>query len=242
MPKCILSGFTSKGNVRLRNEDSILINSEVLNDEKQYFKKLNLDKNVYIKLAIADGMGGHSDGHIASKVAIEYIKEESFENLGKQTFQNINERFLELNRGSFTTKAMGTTLTLIKISNNKVECFSVGDTPAFVIKNNSCLVLNKLDNFSDKHGIKSSMITNCLGANTLNKELKIHSNIISLLSLESILICSDGVSNFINEQDIIELSNKTNSENLAQEIVSKAIDAGSDDNASVVIVRFNKGE
>ena len=111
MQSYTLTGFTTKGNARLRNEDSILINSELLKDEKKYFKKLNLDENIYIKLAIADGMGGHLDGHIASKVAIEYVKEESFENLGKQTFQNINERFLELNRGSFPAKAMGTTVT-----------------------------------------------------------------------------------------------------------------------------------
>ena len=71
MQSYTLTGFTTKGNARLRNEDSILINSELLKDEKKYFKKLNLDENIYIKLAIADV----SDGALNSAV---FLKENSF--------------------------------------------------------------------------------------------------------------------------------------------------------------------
>ena len=82
-------------------------------------------------------MGGHDDGHIASRVAIEYIKQLKNKKINIQTFFDINERFKELNIGSIAKNAMGTTLSIIKLRNKKLEYFSVGDTSIYLIENNS---------------------------------------------------------------------------------------------------------
>ena len=128
---------------------------------------------------------------------------------------------------------MGTTLTLIKVSNDKLECLSVGDSPVYLIKSNSCEVFNRLDQLEKK----SPIITNCLGANTSSKELKVHYNTSSLLNIDGVIICSDGVSNKLNEQEILKLFNN-NTKDLAHALVTKAIEKGSEDNASVALIKF----
>lgn len=233
--KYIIEAKTTKGNVRIRNEDALLIKNQILINEQSFSSKGFIDEDIII--GIADGMGGHDDGHIASRVAIEYIKQLKNKKINIQTFFDINERFKELNIGSIAKNAMGTTLSIIKLRNKKLEYFSVGDTSIYLIENNSLTLINELDHLKNKYGKNLSVITNCLGANTSNKALFVHSGIKLLENNSSILICSDGVYNFLDKKDFIKLLTNENITNPVQEILSLALKNGSDDNASAILLR-----
>ena len=123
--------FTDPGKVRDHNEDNVII--------------LNNTNNEFV-LAVADGMGGHKAGEIASKIAIDTItnKFESIESLGKKedaiewmrnTVQDINHKIFEYTDKNQESKGMGTTLVIAIKTDDYILYGNIGDSSGFVIKN-----------------------------------------------------------------------------------------------------------
>ena len=122
--------LTDVGKVRDHNEDSVII---VENDEKSYL------------MAIADGMGGHSAGEVASSIAIKYLESQflsSFKGMNKVDAVNwIRDSVDEINSLIFKyedehpeSKGMGTTLVLAILTKDYLLFGNVGDSSGFVMK------------------------------------------------------------------------------------------------------------
>ena len=123
--------FTDPGKVRDHNEDNVII--------------LNNTNNEFV-LAVADGMGGHKAGEIASKIAIDTITNnfESIESLGKKedaiewirnTVQDINHKIFEYTDKNQESKGMGTSLVIAIKTDDYILYGNIGDSSGFVIKN-----------------------------------------------------------------------------------------------------------
>ena len=125
--------LTDAGKVRDHNEDSVIILS-------------NSDGN-YL-MAIADGMGGHSAGEVASSIAINYLQKnfnESFKNMSKVDAVNwIRDSVDEINSSIFEyeavhpeSKGMGTTLVMAILTKDYLLFGNVGDSSGFVMRDKS---------------------------------------------------------------------------------------------------------
>ena len=125
--------FTDPGKVRSHNEDSVTI--------------INNDRNEFI-LAVADGMGGHKAGEVASAIAIEHIRESfySLETMGTKEeaidwlrliVKEINEKIFEYADKNPESKGLGTTLVIAIKTNDYILYGNIGDSSGYVIKNNT---------------------------------------------------------------------------------------------------------
>ena len=125
--------FTDPGKVRSHNEDSVTIISNEYDD---------------FILAIADGMGGHKAGEIASSIAIEHIKK-SFNKIEKMgtkddaidwlriIVKEINDQIFKYAKKNPESKGLGTTLVIAIKTNDYILYGNIGDSSGYVIKNNT---------------------------------------------------------------------------------------------------------
>ena len=212
----IAIGRTSEGRVRDNNEDAIYISKTT-----DILKKLCI---------VADGMGGHNAGEVASNTAIRAFNEYIAENYNpKEHGDEILEAMVgavqhandELCRQSFLNPeldGMGTTFTAVCVHNKKMYYVHVGDCRIYTFKS------GKLEQITHDHSYvmdlvkmgqitaeearvhpKRNIITRALG---IPENVDVDTGIIHIKKDEMILICSDGLSGMLTDDEITEILKK----------------------------------
>ncbi len=228
--------FTNIGNKRKKNEDSYLL--------------LQPEKGVAI-LAVADGMGGHSAGEVASEIAIESIRDYSFnfaDNIIKQiksAVNKANENILNYEADDINYKDMGTTLTLSVLKDNKLFYGHVGDSRIYLfdgqlnqVTRDHSLVNDLIENKSIRPDEafdhpKKNIITQALG---IDKDLEIQTDQIDITDEDIIMLCTDGLSDMIRFENIEEVFQKDKKlQEMIDELGSQALNNGGTDNITIIM-------
>lgn len=240
--------YTDTGKVRSHNEDSITI--------------LNKYNKEFI-LAIADGMGGHKAGEIASNIAITHI-EESYNNLStigtkEEAIEWLRKIVKEINKKIFTyakdnpeSKGLGTTLVIAIKTEDYILYGNIGDSSGYVIKNNILhkvtkdhtyvnilLETGKIDEETAKNHPGKNLLTRALGAND-----PIEIDIFDIdTSVSGLFLCSDGLTNMLtNEQIEKALNSNLSIEEIVLKLIKKANARGGGDNISIAYLKKESGE
>lgn len=230
---------TDPGKVRDHNEDSVIV---VKNASGEYL------------LAVADGMGGHRGGEIASSLAISHIGKKFTESTTVGTKEEainfikdmVSECNLLLNK--YTTEhpdtvGMGTTLVLALITKGFLLFGNLGDSSGFVIKD------KKLQKITNDHTLVNLLVKS---GELTPEEAKEHPNRNVLMkalgstttvemdifdvetNIEGILLCSDGLTNMLEFEQINKVLNEGLSpEEKVKKLVIKANNRGGTDNISI---------
>lgn len=240
--------FTDPGKVRDHNEDSVTI----LNNENKDFI-----------LAIADGMGGHKAGEIASSIAIEHIKEEFYKlpALGKkeeaiewlrEIVKEINKKIFDYAKDHPESKGLGTTLVIAIRTEDYILYGNIGDSSGYVIKNGLLhkvtkdhtyvgMLLNtgKLSEESAKNHPGKNLLTRALGAND-----PIEIDIFDVdTSVKGLFLCSDGLTNMLSIEQIEKILNSNLPiEEAVVKLIRKANSRGGTDNISIAYLKKESGE
>ena len=240
--------FTDPGRVRSHNEDSVTI--------------INNDKNEFI-LAIADGMGGHKAGEIASHIAIEHIKDSFYqlESLGNKDnavdwlrliVKEINQKIFDYSKENPESKGLGTTLVIAIKTDDYILYGNIGDSSGYVIKNNtlhkvtkdhtyvSMLLTNgKLTEESAKNHPGKNLLTRALGAND-----PIEIDVFDIdTSVKGLFLCSDGLTNMLTDEQIEKtLNSNLPIEEIVVKLIKKANLRGGTDNISIAYLKKESGE
>ena len=240
--------FTDPGKVRSHNEDSVTI---ISNNNKEYV------------LAIADGMGGHKAGEIASKIAIEHIKDSfySLETLGNKDtavewlriiVKEINKKIFDYAKKNPESKGLGTTLVIAIKTENYILYGNIGDSSGYVIKNNilhkvtkdhtyvgMLLTNGKLSEESAKNHPGKNLLTRALGANN-----PIEIDIFDIdTSVKGLFLCSDGLTNMLADEQIEKILNSDlRVEDVVVKLIKKANSRGGTDNISIAYLKKESGE
>jgi|AntRauTorcE11897_2_1112592.scaffolds.fasta_scaffold03104_3 protein phosphatase len=228
--------FTNIGNKRQNNEDSFL--------------KLELKKGHYI-LAVADGMGGHNAGEVASSIAIESIKNYSFnfnDNIMKQieyVINNANKDIFAYSKEDVELKEMGTTLTLTIIKDDTLYFGHVGDSRIYLydemlkqVTTDHSLVNNLIKNKSidpDEafNHPQKNIITQALG---IDKDLEIQSDKLDIKSNNIVMLCTDGLTDMIRFKNIEKVfQNYDNVKDMIEALGEKALQNGGQDNITIIM-------
>jgi len=207
--------------------------------------------NLYI---VADGMGGELAGDYASAKCVEIIinsitnsNELETVRILEQAIQTANNRiFTESHKDSSKT-GMGTTLVLATVFDGHLYVANVGDSRLYVAngamlkqvtKDHSVVAelvrTGELDKDDAKYDKRKNMITRAIGAEeTITPDyfdVEISGN-------EHILLCSDGLTNMVEDQEIFEiLTSEETIESRANKLVERANANGGKDNVSVIII------
>ena len=241
--------LTDAGMIRDHNEDSVII---VKNDEGSYL------------MAIADGMGGHSAGEVASSIAISYMGKhfkESFRNMTKvdavnwirDSFDEINTLIFQHEKTHPESKGMGTTLVLSILTKDFLLFGNVGDSSGFVMKEgklhkvtydhtlvNLLVSAGELTKEEASVHPKKNVLMKALGAS-----MDIDVDIFDCdIEVTEILLASDGLTGMMDREHIEKvLLGEGTVEEKVNRLISKANNRGGTDNISVAyLVRTEEGE
>ena len=211
---------------------------------------------------LADGMGGYAGGEIASKMAtlsakdyitehfdknLEYEKEEILEII-KNAMQYANLQVHQKAQEKPGLELMGTTLEICIIYKEKMFIGHVGDSSIFRIRQGIIRKLTKDDSYVQKlvedgtitkeearNHPKKNMLVKALGCET---ELEVNVFYKKFLDNDVILICSDGLTNMVSEEQIYNIiSNDINK--ATENLIKEANNNGGLDNITVIIIKNN---
>ncbi|MDO4731449.1 MAG: Stp1/IreP family PP2C-type Ser/Thr phosphatase [Clostridia bacterium] len=207
---------------------------------------------------ICDGMGGNKGGEIASNIAVKTIFEELVSNYKENYSLKETEYLLVKAAGLANEKifnyslknpkyfGMGTTLIIVLIQGNLLHIVNVGDSRAYLIINNSINQITKdhsvVQQLLESGEITLSQARRHPNKNIITRALGISSSVdvdyfqTTINSREKIFLCTDGFSNYVDDDKILELVNNISFENLATECVTFAKNAGGEDNITVVVL------
>ena len=208
---------------------------------------------------VADGMGGHKAGEIASSMAIESIKKtisSGMKGYGKHKSDDIkamlceavvkaNKEIYDYAKADFAMLGMGTTVSLALIYDQKMYIAHVGDSRVYRIKD------NKIEQMTTDHSYVNELVS--MGQIT-KEQAKSHpkKNVITravgtepsirvdvseyTYKGETILICSDGLTNLVGDSEIASITSGAKSLNdAAKKLVTLANERGGSDNITVII-------
>ncbi len=235
-----VAGITDVGRVRANNEDSIFFSSEPVGSLPNLF-------------IMADGMGGHNAGEVASSLATLLFKKYIEEHESTETLDLLVEALLFANAKVFEDSiqnaahfGMGTTLSACVVS-DKLYIVHIGDSRIYLLSDG---ILKQL---SIDHSFVNEMVRN---GQLTESEAKNHQKkniLIKVLGTDSkvdadafshpvkagdrILLCSDGLTDMLEDEDIAEiLVSSHDCEVLTRTLVDKANDRGGNDNISAIVV------
>lgn len=240
--------LTDAGKVRDHNEDSVII---VRNSDNEYL------------MAIADGMGGHSAGEVASSIAIGYLGKhfkETFFHLNKisainwirDSVDTINTLIFQHEKTHPESKGMGTTLVLAVYTKDYLLFGNVGDSSGFVLKDDELrkvtydhtlvnLLVSAGELTKEEASIhpKKNVLMKALGA-ALNVDVDIFECDMDM-NIREVLLCSDGLTNMLDREQIEKvLLGEGSVEEKVERLIRKANNRGGTDNISVAYLTLEK--
>ncbi|MBQ4543184.1 MAG: Stp1/IreP family PP2C-type Ser/Thr phosphatase, partial [Clostridia bacterium] len=200
---------------------------------------------------VADGMGGHKGGETASALAVSVIKNYLSENSG-DTEDILRSAIVKANREVFEHSikvpeldGMGTTVVLLKMENNIAYIAHVGDSRAYYINGERILQLTKdhsviqklldsgtITKLQAENHPQKNLITRAVGT---DKYVEIDVNRIICTKGDYILLCSDGLSNYVDEQEMFDII-MDNPETAVDKLIERANNSGGIDNITAVLL------
>ena len=212
---------------------------------------------------VCDGMGGAAGGEIASKIAADMVAEKiskcyrrkfeapSLRNMLSSAIVTANVSILDKVNENAELAGMGTTIVCAIVKKTFALFAHVGDSRAYIIKKDSIkqitrdhsLVQAMFDSgqITEEEYENSSIkniILKCLGAEEINDKDYIEYDVVFLDEGDSLLLCSDGLTNSINDQTIFECFKSNESlKDVVTILVDKANENGGLDNITVVAIR-----
>ena len=239
--------MTDSGRVRSHNEDSVTI---LKNASDEFL------------LVVADGMGGHRKGEVASSMVVSHLGKRFHEspsigtkldavNWLNDNINEINKEILDYGEDNIDSKGLGTTVVVALLTKNYLIFGNIGDSSGFVIKN------NKIHKVTHDHTLVSLLVE---AGNLTEEEAQIHpkKNVLMKalgaaekceldifdvvdMDFDSILLCSDGVTNMLTPEQIVKVlsDEEIDSEEKVKKIIRKCNARGGNDNISIAYLTRN---
>jgi protein phosphatase len=215
--------------------------------------------NIPNLLVVADGMGGHRAGDFASRYAVEslveYLEkstEDGPEAMIKQAIQSANQKLIEASRQDVRLEGMGTTLVAATVIEQTLYFANVGDSRVYLInkgikqlsKDHSFVQemvrLGGLNEEDAKHHPDKNIITRAVG---VREKLEVDFFEYRLKKGDMILMCTDGLSNMIEDEEMYRIVKSSRDIVEATErLVDRANENGGNDNIGIVLAEPFAGE
>ena len=229
----IVGAKSDVGRVREANEDSYLVHEPLF--------------------VVADGMGGHTAGDVASSTAVEIISEGSDQASPENPdtlatlIRNANAAIYEKSSQDPSLRGMGTTCTLVLLDGAQAHIAHVGDSRAYLLRDgrlrqvteDHTLVARmvkegRLQPEEAEHHPQRSIITRALG---VDADVEVDLDRLELREGDRLVMCSDGLSSMVDDEIIQRTALEApDPQSAADALVQQALEAGGEDNVTVVVI------
>ena len=240
---------TDAGCIRETNEDSV-----------KYFRPTDAAQfaSKGVIAIVADGMGGHSAGEVASGIATEVIKNVYYET-EKDATESLRDALSaanhEIHKAALADKAlegMGTTCAALVLQNGSAHCAYVGDTRIYLIRGGEIYVMTEdhsavmemvhmgiLTLEQARHHEDKNVIIRALGSQP-EVEVSVWSEPFPVREGDTYLLCSDGLSDLVSDDDIKQAVLAGDAHSSSQSLIALAKERGGYDNVTVGILSIEK--
>jgi len=227
---------TDLGLVRQGNEDSALISSNLI--------------------AVADGMGGHAGGEVASSIAINTLTElikilesneidnDSKDDLFVNITHQIDSAILQSSKDDPELSGMGTTLTALNITGSNVGLLHIGDSRCYRYRDKKLEQLSVdhtvMQELLDQGRLTQSEVVNHPQRSLLTQALMGDSGIVPILinfeikAGDRFLLCSDGLTNVLSDYEISKIIEANIDKDIANALIAEVKVKGAPDNITVI--------
>lgn len=239
------------------------VKSDVGKKRKDNQDAFYVSQNTSIPLyLVADGMGGHNAGELASNMAMNIIVESFIKNqknlssekmilkIIKKSIEEANSKVYLKSLENKDFNGMGTTITLAYIFNNKIYIGHVGDSRAYLIRKgklgqisedhsyvNQLLKSGSITKEEAKNHPKRNMITRAVGSSSI---LEIDLLVKKYDKNDILILCSDGLTNMVMDFQILEqFQDGKNIQESCEELVEIANTNGGIDNITIIAIKFD---
>jgi serine/threonine-protein phosphatase Stp1 len=228
------SGFdqvakTHVGCRRKLNEDALLANSE---------RRL---------WAVADGMGGHDAGEVASATVVEALSKCSSADEVLTSLRDVNARLVEMARTSFDSRTVGSTVVGLVADGDAFTCFWAGDSRAYRVRNGAITRLTRdhslvqdlidagmIDEGAAEGHPNANVITRAVGA---SDHLHVETVTGDIRSGDLFLLASDGLTRLASDDELLIRLLGEDLETNAEGLLDMALDREAPDNVSLILLR-----
>ena len=267
-----VSGLSHQGKVRPCNEDHFLISRigrflETVLTSLPPGEVPARAEEVGYAMVVADGMGGHAGGELASRLAIRELvrialampdwivrideaTSDEAQRRSKRRIQNVNTMLLERSRQDPSLRGMGSTLTAARNLGRVLQIAHVGDSRAYLLRGG---VLNRLTRdhtyvqmlvdlgqLSKEDAARSSarhVLTNAVGG--FSEDVKVDVDRLDLVNGDRVLLCSDGLTDMVDDDAIRGvLVEHEKSAPACERLVDRALTGGGKDNITAVVACY----
>jgi len=219
-------------------------------------------KGDFSLFVVADGMGGHAAGEIASKTAVKAIIDEFVSHTAEHdgprlvaSIEKANTRVLDTAKSDLAYQGMGTTCVALVMRHATATIAHVGDSRAYLLRGSRITqvtrdhspvweMVEKGEITREEARIHPSrnMISRSLGIKT-NVSVELHPKPIAVYSNDIFLLCSDGLTSKLDDSEILRIVLESASlKDGCKELIRSANDRGGDDNISVILVKAISGQ
>jgi serine/threonine protein phosphatase PrpC len=204
---------------------------------------------------IADGMGGHQCGEVASKQAVDSVcdrllrsdwSSEDIPEILRSIITSVNDEIYKFSMLDASTQGMGTTLIITVFKDGKLYIGHVGDSRVYLIRENTIEKVTWDHSFIEemlKNGSitkdeafnhpKKNLITRAVGC---EPDLQVDTYEIDVKENDIVLLCTDGLTNMIAEDEILDIIINTEDPQVACDtLIQNANNKGGEDNVTVII-------
>ena len=237
-------GASDKGVVRDLNEDSFCVHGFNLKEPLGF-------------CILADGMGGHNAGEVASQKTVQFVAEELLKNEDAKEIprtlnhaaKTANTKVFAMARTNQSQHGMGSTLVVAYLCPDGAYIANVGDSRAYAFRNNELLQITK------DHSVVEEMVAN---GTITREEARLHPqrNIITraigadehtqadifefdYYAGDVLLLCSDGLSSMLTDEEMLRiLTLNTDAETTVKQLIDAANEHGGRDNITAICIRF----
>lgn len=234
-------GQTDKGLRRESNQDSILVD-----------ERLGL-------FVVADGVGGHFGGEVASALAIETVREvvshpKAYQFTARevinQSYEEASHRIFDRAIFEPNLQGMGTTMVMGYIRESKIFIANVGDSRCYLYRKPYVWQVTEdhsLVNEQVRLGLMSEEVARkTVGKNVITRSVGFERDVFpdilerEVLPGDIYLFCSDGLSGMIDDMKICSIFNQNMAEKASKVLIEQALAHGGEDNVSVIVLHFTE--
>lgn len=203
--------------------------------------------------AVADGMGGHEAGEVASAMVTEALSRlhpvenlENFVGEAVTALGEVNHRLIELARSDWGGRTVGSTIVGLAIRNREYRCFWAGDSRAYRLRGGQIVQLSRdhslvqdlvaagmLDAEEAPHHPQANVITRAVG---VTEALKVDTAGGEARPGDMFLLASDGLTRVVDDDELAAELTKGPPAEAADRLIATVLERGAPDNVSLIIV------